>query len=45
MNVKIFTGKSGNWVKYFDEEMIKEAEEYMEKNLKLTDMRFPDVNK
>lgn len=38
-------GKSGNWVKYCDDDMTKEAEEYMEKNLKLTTMRFPDVNK
>lgn len=37
-------GKSGNWVQYFDEEMKKQAEEFMEKNLKLTDMRFPVVN-
>ncbi|CAH0579489.1 unnamed protein product [Chrysodeixis includens] len=36
-------GKSGNWRQYFDEEMTKEAEEYMERNLKDTDMRFPSV--
>ncbi|XP_075973116.1 sulfotransferase 1 family member D1-like [Anticarsia gemmatalis] len=36
-------GKSGNWVQYFDEEMTKQAEEFMEKNLKETDMRFPEV--
>ncbi|CAB3253111.1 unnamed protein product [Arctia plantaginis] len=36
-------GKSGNWVQYFDEEMQKEAEEFMEKNLKETDLRFPEV--
>ncbi|KAF9418523.1 hypothetical protein HW555_004672 [Spodoptera exigua] len=37
-------GKSGNWVQYFDSEITREAEEFMEKNLKLTDMRYPTVN-
>uniref|UniRef100_A0A2A4K5L1 Sulfotransferase domain-containing protein n=1 Tax=Heliothis virescens TaxID=7102 RepID=A0A2A4K5L1_HELVI len=36
-------GKSGGWVNYFDEEMTKEAEEFMEKYLKKTDLRYPKV--
>ncbi|CAH0723134.1 unnamed protein product, partial [Brenthis ino] len=35
-------GKSGNWVNYFDtEEMRQEAEEYFEKHLKNSDLKFP----
>lgn len=37
----LLSGKAGNWVQYFDDEMKKQAEEFMEKNLKNTDMRYP----
>ncbi|XP_013146423.1 PREDICTED: sulfotransferase 1C4-like [Papilio polytes] len=36
-------GKSGGWRDYFDEDMTREAEEWIDKNLKDTDMRFPAV--
>ncbi|KAG6452148.1 sulfotransferase 1 family member D1 isoform X2 [Manduca sexta] len=38
-------GKSGGWVEYFDDEMKKEAEEYIQRNLEKTDMRYPTTNK
>ncbi|XP_061377242.1 sulfotransferase 1E1-like [Danaus plexippus] len=39
-------GKSGNWVNYFhSQELMKELDEYMERNLNNTDLRFPEVNK
>ncbi|XP_049869569.1 sulfotransferase 1C2-like [Pectinophora gossypiella] len=37
-------GKSGNWINYFDEQMTKEAEEYIQKHLQDTDLRFPDAS-
>ncbi|KAJ2939758.1 hypothetical protein O0L34_g17950 [Tuta absoluta] len=36
-------GKSGGWVDYFDDQMRKEAEEYLEKYYTTTNLRFPDV--
>ncbi|CAH2037107.1 unnamed protein product, partial [Iphiclides podalirius] len=36
-------GKSGNWVQYFDVEMKKEAEEYMNKYLDCTKLQFPEI--
>ncbi|CAG9584918.1 unnamed protein product [Danaus chrysippus] len=39
-------GKSGNWVNYFhSQELMKELDEYMERHLSNTDLRFPEVNK
>lgn len=41
----MITGKSGNWINYFDtEEMRREAELYMEEHLKKTDLSFPRVD-
>ncbi|XP_046959909.1 sulfotransferase 1 family member D1-like isoform X1 [Vanessa cardui] len=38
-------GKSGNWINYFNtEKMKKEVDEYFEKHMKSTDLRFPEVN-
>ncbi|KAJ0180699.1 hypothetical protein K1T71_004103 [Dendrolimus kikuchii] len=37
-------GKAGGWKDYFDEEMTKQAEEWIENNLKDTDLRFPNTN-
>ncbi|KAH9635327.1 hypothetical protein HF086_017893 [Spodoptera exigua] len=34
-------GKSGGWRDHFDEEMTKQAEKWIEDNLKDTDLRFP----
>ncbi|XP_034830315.1 sulfotransferase 1 family member D1-like isoform X2 [Maniola hyperantus] len=37
-------GLSGNWVKYFNTDQLKrEAEEYMEKHLNKTSLRFPEA--
>ncbi|KPJ06271.1 Sulfotransferase family cytosolic 1B member 1 [Papilio machaon] len=36
-------GKAGGWRDYFDEEMEQEAEKWMEKNLRDTDLRFPHL--
>ncbi|XP_068631874.1 sulfotransferase 1C4-like [Battus philenor] len=37
-------GKNGNWVQYFDDEMKKEAEEYMNKYLACTKLQFPQID-
>ncbi|KPJ17661.1 Sulfotransferase 1C4 [Papilio machaon] len=37
-------GKSGGWVQYFDDQMKKEAEEYMKKYLMCTKLQFPKLN-
>lgn len=34
-------GKTGGWKNYFDEEMEKEADQWIDDNLKDTDLRFP----
>ncbi|XP_053625703.1 sulfotransferase 1 family member D1-like [Plodia interpunctella] len=34
-------GKSGGWRDYFDEEMTRQAERWIEDNLRDTDLRFP----
>ncbi|CAF4938696.1 unnamed protein product [Pieris macdunnoughi] len=36
-------GKSGGWRDYFDEEMIAQADKWMEDNLRDTDLRFPHL--
>ncbi|XP_004930400.2 sulfotransferase 1C4 isoform X1 [Bombyx mori] len=36
-------GKAGGWRDYFDEEMTKEAESWMQNNLRDTDLRFPHL--
>ncbi|XP_014359001.2 luciferin sulfotransferase [Papilio machaon] len=36
-------GKAGGWRDYFDEEMEQEADKWMEKNLRDTDLRFPHL--
>lgn len=38
-------GKAGGWVNYFDEEMTKESEEWLENYLKTTDLRYPKAIK
>ncbi|CAH2106075.1 unnamed protein product [Euphydryas editha] len=38
-------GKSGNWINYFNtEELRKEANDYIEKHIKNSDLRFPEIN-
>ncbi|CAH2037105.1 unnamed protein product, partial [Iphiclides podalirius] len=37
-------GKSGNWVQYFDDQMTKEAEQYMSKYLECTKLPFSNMN-
>lgn len=34
-------GKTGGWRNYFDKEMEKEADQWINDNLKDTDLRFP----
>ncbi|KPJ21606.1 Sulfotransferase 1C4 [Papilio machaon] len=34
-------GKVGGWTKYFDEAMTQQAEQWIEENLRDTDLRFP----
>ncbi|XP_022819826.1 sulfotransferase family cytosolic 1B member 1-like [Spodoptera litura] len=41
--VFIRKGKAGGWRDYFDEEMTQQAENWIEDNLKNTDLRFPTV--
>ncbi|OWR53534.1 Sulfotransferase 1C4 [Danaus plexippus plexippus] len=36
-------GKAGGWREYFDDEMTKQAEDWIEHNLKDTDFRFPHL--
>ncbi|KPJ06274.1 Sulfotransferase family cytosolic 1B member 1 [Papilio machaon] len=36
-------GKSGNWRHYFDEDMTREAQLWIDKNLQDTDMQFPSM--
>ncbi|CAH0406344.1 unnamed protein product [Chilo suppressalis] len=36
-------GKAGDWRGYFDEEMMQQAQRWMEHNLRDTDLRFPTV--
>ncbi|KAI5646173.1 sulfotransferase domain-containing protein [Phthorimaea operculella] len=36
-------GKAGGWRAYFDEEMMQQADSWMEKNLQDTDFRFPHL--
>ncbi|CAH0406364.1 unnamed protein product [Chilo suppressalis] len=36
-------GKAGGWHDYFDEEMMQQAQQWMEYNLRDTDLRFPTV--
>ncbi|KAI5632727.1 sulfotransferase domain-containing protein [Phthorimaea operculella] len=36
-------GKSGGWRDYFDEEMMQQADTWMQQNLRDTDFRFPHV--
>ncbi|XP_013180692.1 PREDICTED: sulfotransferase 1C4-like isoform X3 [Papilio xuthus] len=39
----IRNGKSGGWRDYFDEEMTREAQLWIDNNLQDTDMRFPSM--
>ncbi|KAI5632733.1 sulfotransferase domain-containing protein [Phthorimaea operculella] len=36
-------GKSGGWRDYFDEEMMRQADAWMQQNLRDTDLRFPHL--
>ncbi|KAL3273717.1 hypothetical protein HHI36_015147 [Cryptolaemus montrouzieri] len=36
-------GKSGDWKNYFDTDLNKKADEWIEENLKNTDFRFPSI--
>ncbi|RVE53186.1 hypothetical protein evm_002019 [Chilo suppressalis] len=36
-------GKAGGWREYFDEEMLQQAQRWMEHNLRDTDLTFPSV--
>ncbi|CAH2073432.1 unnamed protein product, partial [Iphiclides podalirius] len=36
-------GKSGGWSEYFDENMTREAEQWISDNLRDTDLRFPSI--
>ncbi|KAI5632725.1 sulfotransferase domain-containing protein [Phthorimaea operculella] len=36
-------GKSGGWRDYFDEEMMQQADTWMQQNLRDTDLRFPHL--
>lgn len=39
--MKILTGKVGGWRNHFDEEMTRQAEQWIKENLSDTDLRFP----
>lgn len=41
---KILSGKVGDWRDYFDEEMMQQADRWLEDNLADTDLRFPSWN-
>ncbi|KAI5632730.1 sulfotransferase domain-containing protein [Phthorimaea operculella] len=42
-NPIIRRGKSGGWRDYFDEEMMQQADAWMQHNLRDTDLRFPHL--
>lgn len=40
----LFTGKVGGWRDYFVGEMREELQNWMDKNLKDCDLKFPSMN-
>ncbi|RVE53185.1 hypothetical protein evm_002018 [Chilo suppressalis] len=41
--ISVCNGKAGGWREYFDEEMLQQAQRWMEHNLRDTDLTFPSV--